>query len=127
MYGIWMTFWFYQTGAGRCGGHEGACWNFWTKAGFECHPEKTQCGRIRDGFDWLGLWFTDAGATGPAPQARENHRLRRLRLGEQALSVGHSRDAVALRVQRYERRWRQWVDGQMAATRTNHEQMSSEI
>ncbi|EAT7400340.1 transposase [Salmonella enterica] len=90
---------------------------FLDQAGFESHPEKTQCGRIRNGFDWLGLWFTDAGATGPAPRARENHRLRRLRLEEQALSAGHSREAVAQRVQRYERRWRQWVDGQMAAAR----------
>ncbi|MGF3666999.1 reverse transcriptase domain-containing protein [Salmonella enterica] len=84
-------------------------------AGFECHPDKTQCGRLRQGFDWLGVWFTDAGATGPAPRARENHRLRRLRLEEQAFRAGHSRDAVAQRVQQYERRWRQWVDGQMAA------------
>ncbi|EBF0843297.1 transposase [Salmonella enterica] len=88
---------------------------FMDTAGFECHPDKTQCGRISRGFDWLGLWFTDTGASGPAPRAKENHRLRRQRLEEQTLHAGHNREVVAQRVQQYERRWSQWVDGQMAA------------
>ncbi|MCX9039025.1 reverse transcriptase domain-containing protein [Citrobacter portucalensis] len=49
-----------------------ALWSFFESYGFACHPDKTQVGRVSSGFDWLGLWFTGEGATGPAPRALEN-------------------------------------------------------
>lgn len=88
---------------------------FMDTAGFELHPDKTQVGRISRGFDWLGVWFTDAGATGIAPRASENHRLRRQRLEEQSRSWGFTEEATAERVLRYERRWSIWAVGQLHA------------
>lgn len=83
---------------------------FFDAAGFECHPDKTQVGRVAQGFDWLGVWFTAQGATGIAPRAMENHRLRRLRLEERAQRRGLSSAATAARVQAYESRWTQWAE-----------------
>lgn len=45
---------------------------FFNLTGFECHPDKAQPGKIPQGFDWPGVWFTDNGATGIAPRAKEN-------------------------------------------------------
>lgn len=56
---------------------------FFDLSGFERHPDKTRTGRIRNGFDWLGVWFGPEGAA-IAPRALNNHRERRARLYEQA-------------------------------------------
>ncbi|HFW6977524.1 reverse transcriptase domain-containing protein [Escherichia coli] len=50
--------------------------DYFDLAGFECHPDKTQLGRVDKGFDWLGVWFNADGPAGIAPRAKENHRLR---------------------------------------------------
>lgn len=78
---------------------------FFDFTGFECHPDKTQYGKISHGFDWLGVWFTNHGATSIAPRATENHRLCRLRLIEQARRSGLTEPEIYERVQLYERRW----------------------
>jgi len=36
---------------------------FFNIDGFETHPDKTQLGRIENGFDWLGVWFSPAGTS----------------------------------------------------------------
>ena len=82
-------------------------------AGFECHPDKTQLGRVDKGFDWLGVWFNATGPTGIAPRAKENHRARRLRLEEQARRKGLPEEAVRQRVQQYEARWMLWAERQI--------------
>lgn len=93
-------------------------YEFFDSTGFECHPDKTQVGKISRGFDWLGVWFTNNGATGIAPRAIENHRLRRLRLEEQARRFGLSRQETELRVQMYDRRWNIWAESQLSAVNT---------
>lgn len=90
---------------------------FFDTGGFDCHPDKTFIGRAQKGFDWLGVWFTDQGATGIAPRALQNHRERRLRLEEQSRRRGLTEEAVALRMQRYEARWQTWADNQLRAAR----------
>ncbi|EPB4371632.1 hypothetical protein ACRPLT_004378 [Citrobacter freundii] len=65
-------------------------YDYFDLTGFDCHPDKTQAGNISQGFDWLGVWFTDNGAAGIAPRAKENHRQRCLRLYEQARRAGLS-------------------------------------
>lgn len=87
--------------------------DYFDLGGFEVHPDKTQVGKIEKGFDWLGVWFTEEGATGIAPRALENHRQRRLRLEEQARRRKLPEAEIAERVQRYERRWRVWAAGQL--------------
>lgn len=89
--------------------------DYFEDTGFECHPDKTQVGRIERGFDWLGVWFDATGPTGIAPRAKENHRARRLRLEEQARRCGLSEEAVRLRVQQYEARWKKWAERQLAS------------
>ena len=82
---------------------------FFELGGFERHPDKTQQGRVEKGFDWLGLWFTPAGATVSA-RAIENHRDRRARLYEQAFARGLSEQAAMARVWAYETRWTLWAE-----------------
>ncbi|EBV5086370.1 transposase [Salmonella enterica subsp. enterica serovar Minnesota] len=84
---------------------------------FECHADKTQCGRVARGFDWLGVWFTDQGATGIAPRALQNHRERRLRLEELSVRRGLRGAALEERMQRYDFRWKTWAEGQLRAAR----------
>ena len=94
-------------------------YEYFETAGFECHPDKTQAGSIGRGFDWLGVWFTDNGATGIAPRAQENHRLRRLRPEVQSRRSGLSEADVQSRVQLYERRWMTWAESQLFAAGIN--------
>ncbi|BEO54296.1 hypothetical protein SMQE21_42360 [Serratia marcescens] len=82
---------------------------FFDLGGFETHPDKTQLGRIKHGFDWLGVWFTSSGTT-IAPRALENHHARRARLYEQACRQKLSKAETELRVRTYEARWREWAD-----------------
>ena len=89
-------------------------YTFFDLTAFECHPDKTQHGKIAQGFDWLGVWFTDNGATGIAPRAKENHRLRRLRLIEQSRRAGLSESEIRERVQLYDRRWMTWAESQLS-------------
>lgn len=77
---------------------------YFDDAGFTCHPDKTMAGRVENGFDWLGVWFDERGPTGIAPWAKENHRVRCLRLEEQARRRGLSEEEIRLRVQQYEAR-----------------------
>lgn len=88
-------------------------YDYFEVSGFECHPDKTQLGKIAHGFDWLGIWFSASGATGIAPRALENYRQRRLRLEEQARRKGLSEAEIMERVQRYERRWHMWAQRQL--------------
>lgn len=89
--------------------------DYFDLAGFECHPDKTQLGRVDKGFDWLGVWFNADGPAGIAPRAKENHRLRKLRLEEQARRRRLSEKEIRLRVQQYERRWEGWAERQLRA------------
>lgn len=38
--------------------------DYFEDTGFECHPDKTQIGRIERGFDWLGVWFDATDPSG---------------------------------------------------------------
>ena len=71
--------------------------------GFVLHPDKTQPGRTRKGFDWMGLWFTDKGITAFAPRATEKHRLKCRQLYEQIRNL--TPESQALRMAAYRRRW----------------------
>ncbi|WP_336243342.1 reverse transcriptase domain-containing protein [Enterobacter cloacae] len=71
--------------------------------GFVLHPDKTQLGRTRKGFDWMGLWFTDKGITAFAPRATEKHRLKCRQLYEHIRYL--SPEAQAARMANYVRRW----------------------
>lgn len=86
--------------------------HYFNLAGFETHPDKTQLGRIEQGFDWLGVWFTPEGTT-IAPRALENYRVQRLRLYEQARRRGLSATETGARVQAYEARWTTWAQGML--------------
>lgn len=44
--------------------------------GYSLHPDKTTTGRLDQGFDWLGVWFSPHGKC-IAPRAVENHRLKK--------------------------------------------------
>lgn len=88
---------------------------YFENTGFECHPDKTQTGRVEKGFDWSGFWFDATGPTGIAPRAEENHRMRRLRLEEQACRSGAPETAIRLRVQQYDMRWNTWAERQLHA------------
>ncbi|HFF8968838.1 reverse transcriptase domain-containing protein [Serratia marcescens] len=83
---------------------------YFNLTGFETHPDKTQLGRIEHGFDWLGVWFTPTGTT-IAPRALENHRIKRLRLYEQARRRGLSIADSEARLRAYEARWTLWAQG----------------
>ncbi|WP_336285301.1 hypothetical protein [Citrobacter arsenatis] len=88
---------------------------FFDLTGLECHPDKTRQGKIAQGFDWSGVWFTDNGATGIAPRANENHRLRRLRFTEQSRRAGLTEPEIHDRVQLYDRRWLTWAESMLSA------------
>lgn len=87
---------------------------FFNLSGFETHPDKTQLGRIEQGFDWLGVWFTLEG-TSIAPRALENHRIKRLRLYEQARRRRLPKKATDELVRAYEIRWNTWVAAMLLA------------
>jgi hypothetical protein len=89
---------------------------FFDLSGFERHPDKTQTGRIQNGFDWLGVWFTPDGPA-IAPRALNNHRERRARLYEQARWRGTSHEEATMRVRAYDERWTLWAEGMLAACR----------
>lgn len=91
---------------------------FFNCSGFERHPDKTQTGKITNGFDWLGIWF---GADGPsiAPRALENHRERQMRLYEQVRRAGKTPAEIEMRMQMYEARWRKWADSILVAAGCN--------
>lgn len=90
---------------------------FFDCSGFVRHPDKTQTGRIANGFDWLGIWF---GSDGPtiAPRATENHRERQMRLYEQFRRAGKTAIEINMRMQMYEARWRTWADTMLAAAKS---------
>ncbi|WP_245248668.1 hypothetical protein [Yokenella regensburgei] len=94
-------------------------YTFFDLTGFECHPDKTQHGKITQGFDWLGVWFTNNVATGIAPRAKENHRLRRLLLIEQSRRAGLPGGEISKRVQLYDRQWMTWAESQLSAAGLN--------
>ncbi|WP_439413176.1 reverse transcriptase domain-containing protein, partial [Enterobacter ludwigii] len=71
--------------------------------GFVLHPDKTQLGRTRKGFDWMGLWFTDKGITAFAPRVTEKHRLKCRQLYEQIRNL--TPESQAQRMAAYRRRW----------------------
>lgn len=82
---------------------------FFDYNGFEKHPQKTQMGKLEKGFDWLGVYFAAGKDPEISPRAIENHRLRCLRLYEQARRRGLSEKQAADRVQRYVDRWKIWA------------------
>lgn len=83
-------------------------------SGFERHPEKTQTGRLENGFDWLGFWFGPDGVT-PSPRALQNHHDRCLRLFELARMRGASEEEAGLRVQRYRELWKKIINRSIAS------------
>ncbi|WP_253893519.1 reverse transcriptase domain-containing protein [Serratia marcescens] len=83
---------------------------FFDLGGFEQHPDKTQLGRLGQGFDWLGIQFYHTGASGIAPRAIKNHQERRMRLYEQSRAQGKTESESCARVQAYVRRWCLWAD-----------------
>ncbi len=91
---------------------------YFDDTGFACHPDKTMAGRVEKGFDWLGVWFDERGPAGIAPRALENHRVRCLRLEEQARRRGLPEDTIRMRVQQYETRWGIWADSVLRSAAT---------
>ncbi len=83
-------------------------YEFFDLGGFETHPDKTQLGRIDNGFDWLGIWYAPEGPR-IAPRAIENHRERIARLYEQARLRKLSKAETDNRVREYETRWLSWA------------------
>lgn len=84
--------------------------------GFEAHPEKTQIGRIKKGFDWMGAWLTSDGVTDIAPRAKANHREKVRRLYERLARVPNwlrhrRRQQVHARVSACRKRWNIWANG----------------
>ncbi|EPM4406735.1 hypothetical protein ACTXE8_000510 [Vibrio cholerae] len=76
------------------------------EGGFSLHPDKTQIGKLTNGFDWLGGWYNEQGRVGIAPRALHHYRTRSLRLYEQARRLGYSHQECLVRVQNYRVRWR---------------------
>lgn len=97
------TRWPLRRGIARLAGYFGT-------GGFERHPDKTQTGRLQNGFDWLGVWFTD-NRPAIALRALNNHRERRVRLYEQARRRGMTHEEASERVRAYGSRWNRWADG----------------
>lgn len=83
---------------------------FFDLGGFEQHPDKTQLGRLGQGFDWLGIQFYHSGASGVAHRAITNHHERGMRLYEQTRAQGKTESESCARVQAYVQRWRLWAD-----------------
>ncbi|ELT4326226.1 transposase [Salmonella enterica] len=71
--------------------------------GFTLHPDKTQLGKTKRGFDWMGLWFKQHGIHSIAPRAVSKHRLQCRRLYEQIRHL--NKDLQAARMAMYRRRW----------------------
>ncbi|EMG7889731.1 transposase [Enterobacter hormaechei] len=71
--------------------------------GFTLHPDKTQLGYTARGFDWMGVWFTQAGMQAIAPRARNKHLQQCRRLYEQIRSLTPQRQVE--RMAQYRRRW----------------------
>ncbi|HEJ7007218.1 TPA: transposase [Serratia marcescens] len=91
---------------------------YFTLDGFEAHPDKTQLGRIADGFEWMGVWFSSAEPS-VGLRALNNHRERRVRLYEQARARGQSNEEAGARVRAYEARWQQWAARMLRAAQFN--------
>ncbi|HGM6755382.1 TPA: reverse transcriptase domain-containing protein [Serratia marcescens] len=87
-------------------------YEFFDLGGFEIHPDKTQLGRIENGFDWLGIWYSPEGPR-IAPRAIENHRERIARLYEQARLRKLSKAETDNRVREYKARWINWAKHHM--------------
>nr|WP_154325406.1 reverse transcriptase domain-containing protein [Pantoea sp. 201603H] len=84
--------------------------DFFDLGGFDTHPDKTQIGRIEQGFDWLGIWYAREGPR-IAPRAEQNHRERLARLYEQARYRRLSKAETDALVREYETRWNRWAVG----------------
>lgn len=84
--------------------------DFFDLGGFDTHPDKTQIGKIEQGFDWLGIWYARDGPR-IAPRAEQNHRERLARLYEQARYRKLSGTETEALVREYEARWRRWAVG----------------
>lgn len=87
---------------------------WFSEYGFEAHPDKTQIGRTKKGFDWMGAWLTHEGVTDIAPRAKANHREKVRRLYERLARVPdwlrHRRQQqVHARVSAYRKRWNIWA------------------
>ncbi|HHQ8364273.1 TPA: reverse transcriptase domain-containing protein [Salmonella enterica subsp. diarizonae] len=82
--------------------------------GFSVHPDKTYIGRLRHGFDWLGVSFDETGSTGLSERAIKQHRERCLRLYEQACRRGLTGSVAREHVQAYRTRWKRWGRSMLA-------------
>ncbi|WP_411749726.1 reverse transcriptase domain-containing protein [Serratia marcescens] len=91
-------------------------YDFFDLGGFNVHPDKTQLGRIENGFDWLGLWY-DAKGPRIAPRAVLNHRERIARLYEQARARRLSNEETEALVRNYETRWLTWANRNLSLAR----------
>ncbi len=83
-------------------------YEFFDLGGFDIHLDKTQLGKIENGFDWLGKWYAPEGPR-IAPRAIENHRAHIARLYEQARLRKLSKAETDNRVRKYEIRWMTWA------------------
>lgn len=83
--------------------------SFFDQYGFEKHPDKTQMGKLEQGFDWLGVYFASGQKPTISFRSIEKHRLHRLWLYEQALSCGLTKELAKQRVQKYDERWQKWT------------------
>lgn len=81
---------------------------FFDMGGFERHPDKTRIGKIEQGFDWLGVWFTPTETT-IAPRALNNHTERCRQVYKRARLTGASHEEASQRVSEYKHRWGIWA------------------
>jgi hypothetical protein len=73
---------------------------FFEDAAFETHPDKTQIGKLENGFDWFGLWFGAEGAA-ISPRVLTNHHERH--------GAVYQHGNLRTKVQAYEELWSIWA------------------
>lgn len=86
-------------------------------AGFTCHPDKTQIGRLSRGFDWCGIEFSPPNPPRISDRSLIKHRERCQRLDEQLRARGLSDKDRAARVQAYATRWTIWAHSLVKAAK----------
>ncbi|MEG2991576.1 MAG: hypothetical protein RR818_09635 [Citrobacter sp.] len=74
-------------------------------------------GRTRQGFDWLGIAFTDKGPVGIALRAQQNYAQRRSDLAARCRRARFTPTETAQGLQNYDTQWQRWAQGQLNAAR----------
>lgn len=93
-------------------------YGFFDLGGFERHPDKTRIGKIVNGFDWLGVWFTPTETT-IAPRAMANHAERCRQVYNRAVLIGSSHDTAMIRVREYQQRRQRWAASMLPAPKAD--------